>query len=99
MSLIRQASFAAALALGLGLGGVALAAGPAAASQSAAGMAGELAVGQIAGGLSDPVPIVATPMGLMLFTLGPPEEAAPTTGKPRTTPRARTLQTQRIGQR
>lgn len=99
MSLIRQASFAAALALGLGLGGVALAAGPAAASQSAAGMAGELAVGQIAGGLSDPVPIVATPAGLMLFMFGPPEEAAPPSGKLRTIPKARTLQTHRIGQR
>lgn len=98
MNRIRTITLAAALAAGLG--GQAVAAGTAPAPQGATAMAGQLLMSQLAGGLADPVPIVASPMGLMFFTIELPGATGATgpTAKPHTIPRARTLQTRRIGQ-
>lgn len=101
MSLVRNSTIFAALALSLGAGGVASAAEPAA--PATIDLAGQFAVGGFAGGLSDPVPLFASPTGPVLFVVQLPEALAAPEAAP--APRrslsdglsARTLRTHRIG--
>lgn len=103
MSHVRISPFLAALALSLGASGVASAAEQIA--PATIDLAGQFAVGGFAGGLSDPVPLFASPNGPVLFVVQLPEALA----APETTPAprrplneiasARTLRTHRIGER
>lgn len=103
MSLVRNSTIFAALALSLGAGDAASAAE--AVAPATIDLAGQFAVGGFAGGLSDPVPLFASPSGPVLFVVQLPDAlAAPeTTPAPRRSlsdlASARTLRTHRIGER
>ena len=99
MSITRLAG---SLVLSFALAGVASARAAGAAAASApttmVDMSGQVVMNNLAGGMADPVPLLASPSGPVLFVVGAPEAADASPAIPHAPPPAKTLTTTHIGQ-